>query len=56
MFKSLHTAECGRVTNIMALCVATRGDLVLVGDLMMSMSLLEYHAVDSKLEELAGKS
>ncbi len=48
--------ECGRNTNITAAFLATRGDLVLVGDLLMSMSLLQYHAIDSKLEELGGGS
>jgi hypothetical protein len=49
-----RAAECGRQCNILALHVATRGDLVLVGDLMMSMTLMRYFPVDGKIEEVAG--
>jgi hypothetical protein len=46
--------ECGRSCNILATNLATQGDLILVGDLMMSTSLLQYRAADSSVEELAG--
>ncbi len=48
-----YAAECGKAGNVMSLWVCTRGDLVLVGDLMMSLSILRYNSVDSKLEDVA---
>lgn len=48
-------AECGKSGNVMSLWVCAQGDLVLVGDLMMSLNVLRFNSVDSKLEDVAGK-
>jgi DNA damage-binding protein 1 len=40
----------------MALLLDTRGDFVLVGDLMMSLCVLKFNAIDSKLEDVAADS
>jgi hypothetical protein len=45
--------ECGHHGHILALHIATRGDFIIVGDLMKSMSLLVYKAGSSELEEVA---
>ena len=49
----LLAAECGKNGNIMSLFVAARGDFVLVGDLMMSLNVLQYNSLDSKLTDVA---
>jgi DNA damage-binding protein 1 len=45
--------ECGHHGHILALYIKTHGDFVLVGDLLRSVSLLQYKAADSSLEEVA---
>lgn len=45
--------ECGHHGHIMALYVAVRGDFILVGDLMRSMSLVIYKPEEGALEERA---
>lgn len=45
--------ECGFNCHILALTVDTRGDFILVGDLMRSVMLLRYNAAFSNLEETA---
>jgi DNA damage-binding protein 1 len=45
--------ECSNFNYIQALYLKTKGDLVLVGDLMRSICLLAYKPVDSSFEEMA---
>ncbi|CAD5226395.1 unnamed protein product [Bursaphelenchus xylophilus] len=45
--------ECSSFNFITALYLKTKGDLVLVGDIMRSMTLLTYKSLDSQLEEVA---
>jgi DNA damage-binding protein 1 len=45
--------ECGNSGHILALYIKTRGDFVLVGDLLRSMSLLQYKQAENTLEEVA---
>jgi DNA damage-binding protein 1 len=45
--------ECEHTNHVQALCIATKGDLIYVGDLMRGSSLLQYKPVDSRLEQLA---
>lgn len=45
--------ECGHQGHILALYIKTHGDFVLVGDLLRSVTLLQYKAGDEKLEEVA---
>ena len=49
---SLHY-ECGHQGHILALYIKTHGDFILVGDLLRSVTLLQYKAADAKLEEVA---
>jgi hypothetical protein len=44
--------ECSHHGNILALYLATRGDFIVVGDLMKSISLLAYKSMDQTLEEV----
>ena len=44
--------ECNHANNIVALYVKTKGDFVLVGDLMRSMTLLVYKAMEGSFEEV----
>mmetsp|Transcript_12957 Transcript_12957/g.36428 ORF Transcript_12957/g.36428 Transcript_12957/m.36428 type:complete len:1117 (+) Transcript_12957:258-3608(+) len=46
-------AECSHVGHILALHVATRGDFIVVGDLMKSISLLIYKPDEHVIEERA---
>lgn len=46
-------SECSFATHILALKVAVRGELILVGDLMKSASLLVYKAEEGRIEEHA---
>lgn len=46
-------AECGHHGHILALYVQTRGDFIVVGDLMKSISLLLYKHEEGAIEELA---
>eukprot|EP01094_Clydonella_sp_ATCC50884_P028366 TRINITY_DN848_c0_g1_i1.p1 TRINITY_DN848_c0_g1~~TRINITY_DN848_c0_g1_i1.p1 ORF type:complete len:1089 (-),score=323.39 TRINITY_DN848_c0_g1_i1:272-3538(-) len=45
--------EASHEDNIVALHLATRGDFILVGDLMRSISLLSYSPVDNSIQEMA---
>ncbi|XP_022762657.1 DNA damage-binding protein 1a-like isoform X2 [Durio zibethinus] len=45
--------ECGHRGHILALYVKTRGDFIVVGDLMKSISLLIYEHEEGAIEELA---
>lgn len=45
--------ECSDFENVVALYLRTKGDLVLVGDLMRSVSLLSYKSVESSFEKVA---
>jgi DNA damage-binding protein 1 len=47
------TTECVHRGHILVLYLQTRGDFIVVGDLMRSISLLTYKPVDSQMEELA---
>ncbi|CAL9037637.1 unnamed protein product [Musa banksii] len=46
-------AECGHHGHILAFYVQTRGDFIVVGDLMKSISLLLYKHEEGAIEELA---
>ncbi|KAH9372440.1 hypothetical protein HPB48_012863 [Haemaphysalis longicornis] len=45
--------ECSHFNNILALHLRAKGDFVLVGDLMRSMSLLAYKPLEGRFEEIA---
>mmetsp|Transcript_40860 Transcript_40860/g.102893 ORF Transcript_40860/g.102893 Transcript_40860/m.102893 type:complete len:1012 (-) Transcript_40860:694-3729(-) len=45
--------ECGHLGHILALFVCSRGDFIVVGDLMKSMSLLRYRRLDGTIVEVA---
>lgn len=45
--------ECSHFSYITALFIKVKGDQVLVGDLMRSMTILNYKAVESTFEEVA---
>ncbi|KAJ0084049.1 hypothetical protein Patl1_30303 [Pistacia atlantica] len=45
--------ECGHHGHILALCVQTHGDFIVVGDLMKSISLLIYKHEEGAIEERA---
>ncbi|CAK4097320.1 unnamed protein product [Aphanomyces euteiches] len=46
-------AECGHHGHTLVLYMESRGDFVAIGDLMKSISLLNYKALDGSLEEVA---
>ncbi|RHY28438.1 hypothetical protein DYB32_005979 [Aphanomyces invadans] len=46
-------AECGHHGHTLVLYMESRGDFVAIGDLMKSISLLNYKALDGSLEEIA---
>lgn len=50
--RELHN-ECSNYNNIVALMMKTKGDFVLVGDIMRSMILLNYKQMEMNLEEIA---
>uniref|UniRef100_A0A8C1Q4Y6 Damage-specific DNA binding protein 1 n=1 Tax=Cyprinus carpio TaxID=7962 RepID=A0A8C1Q4Y6_CYPCA len=50
--KELRT-ECNHYNNIMALYLKTKGDFILVGDLMRSVLLLAYKSMEGSFEEIA---
>uniref|UniRef100_H2V0E9 DNA damage-binding protein 1 n=1 Tax=Takifugu rubripes TaxID=31033 RepID=H2V0E9_TAKRU len=50
--KELRT-ECSHYNNIMALYLKTKGDFILVGDLMRSVLLLAYKPMEGNFEEIA---
>jgi len=39
--------------NVMVLCICTRGDFILVADIVKSLTLLAYSAVDGSLKEIS---
>lgn len=45
--------ECNHLNNIIALYLKTKGDFVLVGDLMRSITLLAYKSMEGTFEEIA---
>ncbi|MFH4976853.1 hypothetical protein AB6A40_003562 [Gnathostoma spinigerum] len=45
--------ECSDFDNVTALCLRARNELVLVGDLMRSLSLLSYKPMESSFEKIA---
>lgn len=45
--------ECSHFNNIIALYLKTKGDFILVGDLMRSMTLLQYKTMEGSFEEMA---
>uniref|UniRef100_A0A6M2DKV7 Putative splicing factor 3b subunit 3 n=1 Tax=Xenopsylla cheopis TaxID=163159 RepID=A0A6M2DKV7_XENCH len=45
--------ECSHFNNIIALYLKTKGDFILVGDLMRSMTLLQYKQLEGSFEEIA---
>lgn len=51
--KELRT-ECNHYNNIMALYLKTKGDFILVGDLMRSVLLLAYKPMEGNFEEVIG--
>lgn len=44
--------ECTHFNNIIALFLKTKGDFLLVGDLMRSMTLLQYKTMEGSFEEV----
>ena len=48
--------ECSHLNNIVALYLKTKGDFVLVGDLMRSITLLVYKAMEGNFEEVFFKT
>ena len=50
---SVLKPECSYSGQVLALHVRTRGDQIVVGDLMRSVTLLRHHPEDSRLEEVA---
>ncbi|XP_071542214.1 DNA damage-binding protein 1 [Panulirus ornatus] len=45
--------ECSHFNNVAALYLKTKGDFILVGDLMRSMTLLQYKTLEGSFEEIA---
>lgn len=50
--RELHN-ECSYFNNIIALFLKTKGDFILVGDLMRSVTLLAYKPLEGSFEEIA---
>lgn len=50
--RELHN-ECSYYNNIIALYLKTKGDFILVGDIMRSMALLVYKPLEGNFEEIA---
>lgn len=46
-------SECGHYGHTLALFMESRGDFIVVGDLMKSISLLSYKQLDGSIEEIA---
>lgn len=44
--------ECSHFSNILALYLKTKGDFILVGDLMRSITLLLYKSMEGTFEEV----
>ena len=45
--------ECSYFNNIIALYLKTKGDFILVGDLMRSVTLLAYKPMEGNFEEVS---
>nr|XP_023018140.1 DNA damage-binding protein 1 [Leptinotarsa decemlineata] len=45
--------ECSHFNNIISLFLKTKGDFILIGDLMRSMTLLQYKTMEGSFEETA---
>ena len=45
--------ECSHANMITALTLRTKGDFILVGDMMRSVVMLHYRSAESNLEEIA---
>jgi DNA damage-binding protein 1 len=45
--------ECSHFNNILTLYLKTKGDFILLGDLMRSMTLLQYKTMEGSFEEIA---
>lgn len=45
--------ECSHFNNVLALYLKTKGDFILVGDLMRSITLLQYKQMEGSFEEIA---
>lgn len=45
--------ECSHFNNVLALYCKTKGDFILVGDLMRSITLLQYKQMEGSFEEIA---
>ncbi|KAK6638735.1 DNA damage-binding protein 1 [Polyplax serrata] len=45
--------ECSHFNNIISLYLKTKGDFILVGDLIRSMTLLQYKTMEGSFEEMA---
>lgn len=50
--RELHN-ECSYFNNIIALFLKTKGDFILVGDIMRSMALLLYKPLEGSFEEVS---
>lgn len=48
--------ECNHLNNIIALYLKVKGDFILVGDLMRSMTLLAYKSMEGTFEEVCNCS
>ena len=46
-------SECGHYGHTLVLYMESRGDFIVVGDLMKSISLLSYKQLDGTIEEIA---
>lgn len=44
--------ECSHFNNIVALFVKTKGDFIICGDLMRSLTLLQYKTMEGSFEEV----
>ena len=45
--------ECSNFNNIVALYLKVKGDFILVGDLMRSVTLLAYKSMEGNFDEIA---
>ena len=45
--------ECSHFNNVVALYLKTKGDFVLVGDLMRSITALQYKAMEGNFDEVS---
>ena len=49
----LPRLECSHFNNIIALYLKTSGDFILLGDLVRSITLLQYKTMEGSFEEIA---